>query len=147
MSSWLHAPAHSHFTVPPFYSLIVILCRHVTRRPCHRATIPPCHLPHRPTVPFATPSHNGTCHTVSPCYSPHCPIVPPVTPSHRGICHTVSPCHLPHRVTVPSATPCHRAICHTVPPSHLPPPCRNRVAVTSGAPPWQREAVVPTLHF
>ena len=108
MSPWHHAPGHIHFTVPPFHSPIVSSCRHVTRRPCHWATIPPCHLPHRPTVPPATPSHRGTCHTVSPCHLPHPPTEPPATPSHRPTCHhhaaTVSPWHLVrHRDSVPSS--------------------------------------------
>ena len=105
MSPWLHAPGHRQFTVPPFHRPIVTPCRHVNRRPCHRATIPPCHLPHRPIVPPAIPSHRGTCHTVPPSHLPHRPTEPPSTPSHRP--------------TVPPATimpqPCRRDIwCATV---------------------------------
>ena len=128
MSLWLHAFNHGHFTVPPFYSFIVNPWRHVTKRPCHWATIIPCHLPHRLTMPHATLSDCGTCHIVSPCHLSHRFTVPLVTPSHRGNCytlfhratfHTDSLSHMPKFPTVPFAITmpllCHHDIwCATV---------------------------------
>ena len=66
----LHAPGHNHHratislsSVPP--------CRHVIRRPCHRATIKNCHLLHHsnvpPTINMPEPCCRETwCYTVTP---------------------------------------------------------------------------------
>ena len=68
-------------TVRPIHRSFVSPCRHVTRRSYHRATIPPCHLLHRPIVPPATtmppPCHCATwCATVTPrCH--HAAVPPP----------------------------------------------------------------------
>ena len=89
-------------TLTPTYRPFVFPWCHVTRRPCQRAIIPPCDVPHRPTVSSATtmlqPCRRATwCATVAPA------------------CHRASwsatvtpPCHLVRHsdTTVP---PCRRA--------------------------------------
>ena len=103
----LHGSMHlvTTTTVPPFYCFSVPPCRHVIKRPCQRATITPCHLPHHSTVPPAT-------NMPQPCYrETWVDTVPPPWHQRTTWCITVSPCHLVRHRATWSATmpPCLRA--------------------------------------
>ena len=116
----LHGSMHliTTTTVPLFHYPSVPTFRHVIRRPCHRPTITPSHLPHHSTVPPATNMPNRVA------------VRPGATPCHHRA--TVPPaCHLlHHRNTVPpGALPCHLMI-HCATSSATMPPCRRLTYTT-----------------
>ena len=121
----IRLPCLNHFTVPLFHRPSVSLCRHVTIRPCYRATIPPSHgATWCATVPPGAPP----CHllptrpnrvSVTPGEPPwhYCAAVPPRAP----------PWH--NRSTMPSGAPSWHLVRHHV----TVPTCRRRATV----PPYQ----------